>query len=86
MRNNRNMDSHLTLAIGLLGAIVTAAAVVLLLPAIADPQTKLRTLPRPEIVTTANEVAVDRDSHRFPKAQRPPETLLSPSPAIASND
>ena len=86
MRNSKDMDSHLTLALGLLGAIMTAAAVVLLLPAIADRQSNIGTLPPPEIVTTSNEVTVDRDSHRLPKAQRPPEALLSPSPAVASND
>ena len=82
------MDSHLTLAIGLLGAIVTAAAVVLLLPAIADRHSKAQSLPKLEIATTSNEAALDRasGSERLPKAQRPPETLLSPSPAVASND
>ena len=80
------MDSHLTLALGLLGAIVTAAAVVLLLPVIADRHSKEWALPRPEIVIPSNEVAVDRGFDRLPKAQRPPETLLGPSPAVASNE
>jgi hypothetical protein len=88
MRNNSDMDSHLTLALGLLGAIVTAAAMVLLLPAMAERHSEAQSLPKPEIVTPSNEAALDRaaGSERLPKAQRPPETLLNPSPAVASND
>ena len=87
MRNNSHMDSHLTLALGLLGAIVTAAAMVLLLPAMADRHSEAQSLPKPEIVTPSN-AALNRaaGSERLPKAQRPPETLLNPSPAVASND
>jgi hypothetical protein len=86
MRNNRDTDSNLVLAVGLLSATVVAALVVLVLPAVANRQHKTEVHPSPELITTSDTASAFQP---LPKAQRPPETLLDPSPqsanAIASN-
>jgi hypothetical protein len=91
MRNNRDTDSNLVLAVGLLSATVVAALVVLVLPAVANRQHKSEVHPSPELITTSDKLSLDTAPafQPLPKAQRPPETLLDPSPqspsAIASS-
>jgi hypothetical protein len=92
MRNNPENDSNLALALGLLGATIVAALVVLVLPAIAGWHFKPEPMPRAEIITSSEETASDNGPvfQRLPKAQRPPEALLNPVPdsgrALVSKD
>jgi hypothetical protein len=80
MRKIAEKDSNLTLALGLLGATVVAAVVVLVMPAIADRHSQPQTHPSPEIITPADTLDLDTAPvfRPLPKAQRPPETLLNP--------
>lgn len=83
MRNDTDMDSKLALAVGLLGATIVAALVVLILPAVVGRHPTAEALPAPEIVTTSGKSASEAapSFHPLPKAQRPPEALLGPAPA-----
>jgi len=90
MRNNPDFDSNLALVLGLLGATIVAALVVLILPAVVGPNVRAQALPSPEIITATDRSALETTPayQRLPKAQRPPETLLDPAgpSTLASKD
>jgi hypothetical protein len=83
MPNKPEMDSNLALALGLLGATIVAALVVLILPAVVGPHLKAEALPAAQIITTSDKAASDAAAafQQLPKAQRPPDTLLEPASA-----